>query len=386
MIEIKEFVETFKDRYHSEPRLFSAPGRVNLIGEHTDYNDGFVMPFAIDRRTWVGIATRADNLLNVHTLTLDKGAHIRLDEKMPTRSPEWTTYVTGMATILREQGLNFGGADVLIDSDIPFGAGLSSSASLEMALGLAFSDAAGEAIDVKELAFVGQKVEHDFVGVRSGILDQFASGLSLKANALLIDCRSLETEYIPLEHETTSIFVVCDTQVKHHLASSAYNERLSECEQAVDVLSQHEPGLVSLRDLTMEMLHKFKHILPDNIARRCRHILSENARTVAAAQAFRRKRLTEAGRLMNLSHISLRDDYEVSCPELDLLAETAWTIPGVYGARMTGGGFGGCTINLLERSVLQEFRERTMERYATVFGRDPAIFTVKPSDGARSEN
>ena len=218
-------------------------------------------------------------------------------------------------------------------------------------------------LEARQLAFAGQKVEHEFVGVRSGIMDQFASGLSRKGNALLIDCRKLEVEYVPIELET-AMLAVCDTKVRHDLASSAYNERRKECEQAVDLLSKQVPGIMSLRDVTPGSFQDVKDLLPDRLRRRCSHVIAENARTIRTADALRSRDLNETGRLMNLSHASLRDDYEVSCPELDLLADTAYEVPTVYGARMTGGGFGGCTINLLERSIFDEFKERLTNKYA----------------------
>ena len=381
MIDPEQFSRAFQDRYDGEPRVFSAPGRVNLIGEHTDYNDGFVMPFAIDRHTLVGLARRPDDLLNVYTLTLDKSAQIRPGkENLPTKS-DWTTYIAGMAEVLRERGLQIGGADILIDSDIPFGAGLSSSAALETAVGKALSDMAGKTLEPRQLAFAGQTVEHKFVGLRSGIMDQFASGLSREGNAMLLDCRRLDVEYVPLGMGT-AVLAVCDTRVKHDLATTAYNERREECEQAVKILSAKIPAATALRDVTPSAFQKLKALLPDRLRRRCRHVITENARTLAAAEALRSRDLNEVGRLMNLSHESLRDDYEVSCAELNLLADTAREIPNVYGARMTGGGFGGCTINLLEKSAFDGFESRIKIKYVAAFGREPTVFRVKASSGA----
>lgn len=381
MIPLERFAEDFYDRYGTEPHIFSAPGRVNLIGEHTDYNEGFVMPFAIDRKTFVGIAPRSDGLLNVHTLTLNESARVLLKDRLPDK-PGWMTYIAGMATVLKRRGVNIDGADILIDSDIPFGAGLSSSAALEMAVGMALSDCAGATLEARELAFAGQMVEHEFKGVRSGIMDQFASGVSRESHALLIDCRSLEFEHIPLDIGK-AILAVCDTRVKHELALSAYNERREQCEECVKILAEIQPGITSLRDVTPEIFYKFKPDLPDELKRRCRHVVTENARTLAAAEALRLHDLKETGRLMGLSHASLRDDYEVSCPELDLLADTAKNMQGVYGSRMTGGGFGGCTISLLEKSAFTEFEDRIRTKYFERFGKEPEIFRVKASGGAR---
>jgi galactokinase len=377
----EQFAQDFQERFGHPPRIFAAPGRVNLIGEHTDYNEGFVMPFAIDRVTLVGIAPRSDDLLNVYTLTLNEGAEIRLDNLRAQDRAAWTKYIAGMAEVLRAQGLRIGGADLMIDSDIPFGAGLSSSAALETALGRALADVFAFPLPPLQLALAGQKVEHDFIGVRSGLMDQLASGLSREANAMLLDCRTLDIDYIPL-NLGTAVLAVCDSRIKHELAASAYNERRQECEEAVKLLSEKVTGMTALRDLTPESFAKLESLLPENVKRRCRHVVTENERTLSAADALRSGNLTEAGQLMNQSHESLRDDYEVSCPELDLLVETASKVPNVYGARMTGGGFGGCTINILERSSFEEFNQQITAEYTQAFDRKPEIFIVKASEGA----
>jgi galactokinase len=286
--------------------------------------------------------------------------------------------------VLAGKGIETNGADILIDSNVPFGAGLSSSAALEIALGMAISEAAATAIDPRELAFASQQVEHRFAGVRSGIMDQFASALGESGSALLIDCRSLEVKPVHLRLEDTFL-VICDSRVKHSLASSEYNRRREECEEGVKLLGSHMKGVNSLRDITAADFESLAHELPDVIRRRCRHVISENARTLAAAAALERGDLLETGRLMVLSHQSLRDDYEVSCPELDLLVETATAMPGVSGARMTGGGFGGCTINLLQKSAYEEFEDAINAAYRATFNQEPHISIVVPSEGARQE-
>ena len=381
MMDVETFAADFQKRFGGRPQIFSAPGRVNLIGEHTDYNEGFVMPFAIDRVTLIGIAPRHDDLLNVHTLTLNESAKIRPGEERSEAKPSWAKYISGMAEVLRSGGLEIGGADIMIDSDIPFGSGLSSSAALETALGVALAGVFELPLTPRQIAFAGQKVEHDFIGVRSGLMDQLASGLSREGSAMLLDCRTLDIEYIPL-NLGTAVLVVCDSRVKHELAASAYNERRRECEEAVELLSSKVPGMTALRDLTPEAFHTFESLLPENLKRRCRHVVTENARTRAAADALKSGDLQEAGRLMYLSHESLRDDYEVSCPELDLLVNTAANLSGVYGSRMTGGGFGGCTINILEGSSFDEFNKKVTAAYIEAFGRKPEIFFVKASEGA----
>lgn len=382
MIGVREFAAEFTRRFGVGPRVFSAPGRVNLIGEHTDYNEGFVLPFAIDKRTYVAVARRDDRIIRAHTLTLEKTAEINLDAENDGEG--WTKYVVGMASVLREQGLFDAGADLLIDSEVPFGAGLSSSAALEVSLGLALAYASGVDIDRRDLAFAGQRVEHDYAGVRSGIMDQFASALAKKDRALLIDCRSNEIEHVPLELGDT-LLIICDTRIKHSLASSEYNKRRAECEEGVRLLSEMIDDVTSLRDVSFEEFEEHKDGLPEVIAKRCRHVITENERTLAAVDALRRGELRELGRLMYRSHESLRDDYEVSCAELDHLVETARPIAGVLGARMTGGGFGGCTINLVRSNVYESFATLVSSAYRERFEREPAISVVKPSAGARAE-
>jgi galactokinase len=383
MIDAAEFSNEFSKRFGGKPAVFSAPGRVNLIGEHTDYNEGFVLPFAIDKRTYVGIAPRTDGMVRAHTRTLKKSVQFALSDPVPG-NVDWSTYLRGVITVLAGKGIETNGADILIDSNVPFGAGLSSSAALEIALGMAISEAAATAIDPRELAFASQQVEHRFAGVRSGIMDQFASALGESGSALLIDCRSLEVKPVHLRLEDT-ILVICDSRVKHSLASSEYNRRREECEEGVKLLGSHMKGVNSLRDITAADFESLAHELPDVIRRRCRHVISENARTLAAAAALERGDLLETGRLMVLSHQSLRDDYEVSCPELDLLVETATAMPGVSGARMTGGGFGGCTINLLQKSAYEEFEDAINAAYRATFNQEPHISIVVPSEGARQE-
>jgi galactokinase len=384
MIDPKAFAEDFRARFGQEPLVFSAPGRVNLIGEHTDYNEGFVLPFAIDKRTFVGIVPRTDRLIRAHTVTLDKSAEFSLDDPVDDASKSWTVYIKGMAEVLRRQGIEVSGADILIDSDVPFGAGLSSSAALEVSLGLAMSEMAETAIDRRELALAGQQVEHEFVGVRSGIMDQFASALGETGSALLIDCRSQDLEPVNLNLDT-AMLVICDSRVKHSLASSEYNRRREECEEGVRILSEHMPSVSSLRDVSSTDFERLSENLSETVAKRCRHVISENARTLAAVAAIRRGDLIETGRLMFLSHQSLQQDYEVSSPELDLLVDGAMSIGGVYGSRMTGGGFGGCTISLLESAVYDNFRRRLQDAYENAFRTTPVISPVVPSAGARQE-
>ncbi len=375
----------FERRYGAKPRVFSAPGRVNLIGEHTDYNDGFVLPMAIDRRTFVAAAPRSDRRVVAHSLTANGSVDPDLELPGPPRRGTWLDYVEGTARALLERGFTIRGANLLIDSDVPIGAGLSASAALELATGYALASLAGDrAPDRAQLALAGQAAEHRYVGTLCGIMDQYVAALGQRERALLIDCRSLELKPIALELGSSCI-LVCDTKVKHELSSSAYNERRQQCREGVALLAKAVPEVQALRDLTPSQFDALASRLPTLIAKRCRHVVGENARTLAAARHLQARRLPDFGALMSLSHASLRDDYEVSCPELDEAVSGALGHPGVYGSRMTGGGFGGCTVTLLESSAVERVSASIRERMIAKFGIEPAFFATRACDGVREE-
>jgi galactokinase len=361
--------------------VFRAPGRVNLIGEHTDYNQGFVMPFAIDRETLTAGAARTDRVINVHALDIEEQASIDLNSRPVKRRGTWLDYVEGTARNLVSQFGLAKGADLVFSSTVPIGGGLSSSAALEISIGFALLSLAGIEIDRRELALAAQSAEHDFVGIRSGIMDQFTSCFGHAGHAMLLDCRSLEITQIPLAIEGTML-VVCDTGVKHELASSEYNCRREECEEGVRLLSPKMPGIRSLRDVTQANLEAHASDLPETILRRCRHVVTENERTLAAARALQNQDAKTVGKLMYGSHRSLRDDYEVSCPELDNLVDAANNVEGVFGARMTGGGFGGCTVNLIAKESFERFRKDVSRTYANSFQIVPEIYAFVAADGA----
>ncbi len=371
----------FRQLYSTEPRLFRAPGRVNLIGEHTDYNDGFVLPVAIDRATIVAAAARSDRRIRVYSAEKKESVEFDLDHAGTKQRGIWQDYVEGVAQALLASGEQLCGADLALTSNVPDGAGLSSSAALEMSVGFALLSLSGAGVDRVRLALAGQRAEHEYVGTKSGIMDQFISAMGEKNHALLIDCRTLQATAIPFDTSRAEI-VICNTGVKHKLASSAYNQRRSECEQAVELLRAKLPDIQALRDVSVGDFEKYKELLPEVIRKRCRHVVTEDARTLHAVEALRADDLPRMGQLMYESHASLRDDYEVSCAELDALVEAAKSIEGVFGARMTGGGFGGCTINLVEREVVAEFRKRIAGSYNEKFGREPEIYVSEASDGA----
>ncbi|MET0645932.1 MAG: galactokinase [Pyrinomonadaceae bacterium] len=381
MIEREAVGRAFRERYGRAARIFRAPGRVNLIGEHTDYNGGFVLPMAIERETVVAAAPRPDRTVRAYSASLREELSFDLDRPGPPRRGIWLDYVEGVAQALESRGVKLSGADLFIDSDVPAGAGLSSSAALEISVGLALSRVAGREVDGVTLALAGQQAEHTYVGTLCGIMDQFVAALARARHALLIDCRSLEAEPVPLD-TTEAAFVVADTRVQHELSSSEYNVRRAECARGVEFLREHLPGITQLRDVSREDFERYGDTLPDTLRRRCRHIVTENERTLSAARALRAGDLAEMGRLMYASHYSLRDDYEVSSPELDVLVELARGLPGVLGARMTGGGFGGSTVTLVRRESLEEFGRDLSHGYERATGRRPAILVSEAGAGA----
>jgi galactokinase len=382
VVDLEQLRNSFRKLYEAEPRLFSAPGRVNLIGEHTDYNDGFVLPMAIDRQTVAAATMRDDRTVRVHSLNLDESREFDLDGEAERQRGIWLDYVEGVARVLESRGAHLSGVDMMLSSDVPVGAGLSSSAALELSVGLALLSLAGAKVEKVALALAGQQAEHVYVGTKCGIMDQLVAALGQRAHALLIDCRSLEAEAIPMNMEGVAV-VVCDTRVKHELSSSEYNVRRAECARGVELLSQWLPGIRALRDVSTSEFEQYEQQLPEPVRSRCRHIVTENARTLRAAEALRSARLEEMGQLMRESHRSLRDDYEVSSAELDALVDIACGIGAVLGSRMTGGGFGGCTVNLVRRDALGEFREIVSSEYKRVTGHQTDIYVVEASDGAK---
>jgi galactokinase len=381
VLDASEARRAFVEMFGSAPRCFRAPGRVNLIGEHTDFNEGFVLPMAIEHSTVAAAAPRTDRRVRVYSLNLHETAEFDLDHPGAPRRGVWLDYVEGVAQALEARGMSLRGVDLVVQSDVPAGAGLSSSAALEMATGLALLTVSGAELDMVSLALAGQQAEHVYVGMMCGIMDQFIAALGRPGHALLIDCRTLEATPIPLDTSDTRV-VICDTHVKHELASSGYNARRAECERGVVLLNGALPGVRALRDVSVEDFERHEGLLPEQVRRRCRHVITENARTLAAARALRANDAAEVGRLMYLSHRSLRDDFEVSCAELDVLVEAASGVEGVWGARMTGGGFGGCTVNLVRREALDNFQNTVARRYHQATQREPAFYVSEPRGGA----
>jgi galactokinase len=374
-----QLLDQFRRAFGSEPRLFRAPGRVNLIGEHTDYNDGFVLPAALELSTTVAVAPRADRQVRVRSLRTGETVAFDLNEADARPRHHWSDYVRGVAIMLERAGHRLSGADLLIASDVPIGSGLSSSAALEVSTGFALLSLAGLPIDRKQLALTCQRAENDFVGMRCGIMDQFISCHGTAGHALLLDCRSLDYRLVPLA--PAARLLICNSMVHHQLAGSEYNLRRQECERGVALLAPVLPGIRALRDVTAEQLEANRQRLPELTWRRCRHVVTENDRVLRAGAALQAGDLDEFGRLMVQSHASMRDDYEISCRELDLLVDLALGTEGVLGSRMTGGGFGGCTVSLVVAGAVERIRERVARDYQKATGLVPEIFVCSPGAG-----
>ena len=373
--------QVFRDEFGGDPQVVArAPGRVNLIGEHTDYNDGFVMPVAIDRDVRIAMRRRPDRTARLVAANFGRRAEFPVDRIRHQPRERWSHYERGVALMLQRAGHQVGGFDAVVEGEVPTGAGLSSSAAVEVATGTALKAIFDLDIDPVQLALLCQKAENEFVGVNSGIMDQFISALGKQGHALLLDCRSLETRYVPLRDDAQ--IVVADTGVKRGLVDSEYNQRRAECEAAARLLGQRLPGVVALRDVTLEQFERYAPELPDLVRRRARHVISENERVLASVAALAGGDLETFGRLMDESHASLRDDYQVTIPQLDIMVEAAHAAPGVLGSRMTGAGFGGCTVSLVRADAVDEFRRTVPERYRARTGIDPHIYVCRVVDGA----
>jgi galactokinase len=373
--------ERFVKLYAQEARVYRAPGRVNLIGEHTDYNEGFVMPVAMDLYTWVAAAPREDSRVRVYSQNVGEHAEMNLLDLDLKLQRHWSAYVCGVAASLRISGAEIGGANLLVEGKVPMGAGLSSSASVEVASGFALLETSGLTRSPVELAKICQRAENEFAGARCGIMDQMIACCGRANYALLLDCRSLEYQLLPLFSDAQ--FVVCNSMVKHDHAAGEYNARRADCETATRILAGQMPGVRALRDVSLQDLQRFAKLLPEVVYRRSRHVISENARVIEARGALERGDPESFGLLMRESHRSLKEDYEVSCTELDLLVEIACGLDGVHGSRMTGGGFGGCTISLVSTCQVAEFKAAIARNYEQATGRKPDIYIVRASDGVR---
>ena len=375
---VHELSSAFESVHRRRPHISRAPGRVNLIGEHTDYNDGFVMPAALEFRTLAAAAPRHDRKI-VARLASGGEAH-QFDLDAPSApSHSWADYVFGVALALERGGAKLRGIDLMIDGDVPLGSGLSSSAALEVSAGHAMLQAAGLPLDRVALAKTCQRAENEFVGMRCGIMDQYISCCGVAGHALLIDCRSLEAR--PVAVPRGAKIVVANSMVKHQHAGGEYNSRREACEEGVATLKATLGLIKALRDVTMADLDGARGALSDLVYRRCKHVIAENARVLAAEAALSTGDLPAAGRLMNESHVSMRDDYEISCPEIDKLVAVAQGVSGVYGSRMTGGGFGGCTVSLVDADKAEAAMAAIKAGYRAATGIEATVFACAPGAG-----
>lgn len=371
--------QTFVELFGGPCRVFRAPGRVNLIGEHTDYNLGFVMPAAVDLYCAVAIAPRSDRELHAYSAHFREKVVSELELPSPSPRGDWSDYVIGTAVALENFGCELRGANLVVSGEVPLGSGLSSSAAIEVSTGAALLSISGQSVDRKQLALACQRAENEFVGARCGIMDQFISAHGRSAHALMLDCRSLDSKLLPIPSGMR--LLVANTGVKHQHAAGEYNARRQQCEEGVRLLSSAMPGIKSLRDVTAALLEQNKSALPELIYQRCRHVVTENARVLQMADALANGDLQSVGKLMVDSHRSLRDDYEVSCAELDVMVEIATGLRGVVGARMTGGGFGGCTVNLVDARDADLVERELARRYEARTGIRPEVYILNATEG-----
>ncbi len=374
-------IQSFRHHFEAEPLVVFAPGRINLIGEHTDYQEGFVFPAAISQGIWVAIAKNNLAICRAYSLDFDQEFSFELGSMSPKKG-YWATYVMGVCTLLQQAGYPLGNFDLVVGGDIPTGAGVSSSAALSVAVGLGLSEVFSFQIPKKNLALYAQKAEHLFAGVNCGIMDPYASAFGVQNHALLLDCRTVTHQEIPISLGEYSLLLV-NSKVSHALANSAYNQRRAACEESVVILQKSFPEIRTLRDLKERDLPSIKQLLPEALFPKARHVITECARVQQAAEALQSGNLLAVGKLLQASHESLRDNFEVSCPELDFLAQQAESITGVFGARMMGGGFGGCLLTLLKTNEISNFKTIIQERYQAAFQLRPDFIEVSLGAGAR---
>ena len=378
---LAKFKELFGEQ--GEIAVYFAPGRVNLIGEHTDYNGGHVFPCALTIGTYMAVRKRADRKLNFYSMNFEELGIIEdsLDNLNPKEDGEWTNYPKGVIWAFEGRGMKLdAGLDIALFGNIPNGSGLSSSASLEVVTGYMLKDQFGFEVSNQDIALIGQYSENNFNGCNCGIMDQFASAMSKANNAIFLDCNTLEFEYAPIKLDGAKI-VVTNSLVKHSLVTSAYNDRRNESAQALKDL-QAVCGVETLGDLTEKEFDMAEMSIKDEVCRRRgKHAVYENQRTIKAVEALKNNDLETFGKLMNASHVSLRDDYETSCEEVDVLVEAAWEVPGVIGSRITGGGFGGCTVSIVKDEAVDTFKEKVAAAYEEKVGKTPEFYVVSIGDG-----
>ncbi len=376
----KKVTQAYTARFQQSPQLVvRAPGRVNLIGEHTDYNDGFVLPVAVDQAAWLAVGAVEGPLTTVRAFDIKNDEAAFAMQKIPASAGGWPDYPKGVVWAFLERGLHPSPINAVLASDVPVGAGMSSSAAIELAFAFAWNTLGQFDISLSDLALLCQRAENQYVGVNCGIMDQMISACGKAGHAMMLDSRSLERRYFPMPEGVA--IVVSDSMVRRSLAASEYNVRRAQCEQAVSHLQANLPEIKALRDVSLRQLKQFGRDLPEVVYRRARHVVTENDRVLKFARALHAGDIDAAGALMIEGHRSLRDDYEVSAVELDALVEAAVEVPGCYGARLTGAGFGGCTIALVAEDAVPEFKAHIAKAYDERFGKQPAVYVTHPADG-----
>ena len=376
----KSVYSKFLELFDTQPILVRSPGRINLIGEHTDYNEGYVMPAAIDRDIVVAIDYSIDDHSTLYSVKHNEFFSFHTSDPARVKSPLWANYLLGVVRKFMDVGKVVKSFNCVVDGDVPTGAGLSSSAALECSFAFALNHLHRFHIPKLQLITIAQWAEHNYAGVKCGIMDQFSSMMGLAGKAFVLDCRSLEYRYFPVNLKAVSI-VLCDSMVKHSLASSEYNTRRTECEQGVQIIKKHHPQVSSLRDVTLPMLEDYKTEFPEKVYNRCRYVVQENARVLAASKDLENNDLSSFGKKMYDTHNGLSELYEVSCEELDFLVEESKKITGVLGARMMGGGFGGCTINFVQDLEVKDFIAKMSQAYDKRFGVQMNTYVVSIKDG-----
>jgi galactokinase len=370
----------FHSRFQESPRLVvRAPGRVNLIGEHTDYNDGFVLPVAVDRAAWLAVSPRDDDWATVRAIDMKNDEQSFPVDRVPSSDGGWADYPKGVVWAFLERGLKPVGINAALTSNVPVGAGMSSSAALEVAFAFAWDKLSGFGMDLPDLALLCQRAENQYVGVNCGIMDQMISACGKAGHAMMLDTRTMQRAYFSMPEGIA--IVVADSMVRRALTGSEYNTRRAQCEQAVALLQPHISGVTALRDVTVDQLLKFRDLLPDVVYRRARHVVTENARVLEVSRDLYEGRIAHVGELLIEGHRSLRDDYEVSIPELDTLVDAAVEVDGCYGARLTGAGFGGCIIALADEDAVTDVEAHLNKVYEAKHGNRPTVYVTRPDNG-----
>ncbi|MBK9023771.1 MAG: galactokinase [Saprospiraceae bacterium] len=371
----------FQQVFNNEADLcVQSPGRINIIGEHTDYNNGFVLPAAIDKKVIVGIRKREDDLIVLYAEAFAEKKEVKIPEMKP--QGDWADYMLGVVAQLIKKNYVIGGFEILLKGDIPIGAGLSSSAAVECATIFALNELFHFGLEKMEMVQMAQMAEHEYAGVKCGIMDQFASMFGKKDHLIKLDCRSLEYEYIPFQNQDYAL-VLFNSNVKHALVDSEYNIRRNQCNEGVEMIRKYHPQINSLRDADTEMVEKYIRPQDELIYRRCHYVVSENIRLLQLCEALNHNNLDKCGELMHETHLGLSEDYEVSCPELDLLVKIAMEQTGVIGARLVGGGFGGCTINLVRKENLESVIYEVENGYKLSSGKEATTYIVSVEDGTK---